>query len=96
MGSKPVCFGCGLVCRSILRVEANFREIRRAGQSCPSTHVPETISMPAELTKSKLKRRTSRKELEEYRFDGTHGRELELKRNRGQPPVHRSSMPVDS
>ncbi|KIM39410.1 hypothetical protein M413DRAFT_446927 [Hebeloma cylindrosporum] len=40
--------------------------------------------MPAELSKSKLKRRTSRKELDEYRFDGTHGRELELKRNRGE------------
>lgn len=52
--------------------------------------------MPAELTKSKLKRRTSRKELEEYRFDGTHGRELELKRNRGQSPVHRSSLLLDS
>ncbi|KAF8878384.1 fungal-specific transcription factor domain-containing protein [Gymnopilus junonius] len=39
--------------------------------------------MPAEPTKSKLKRRNSRKDLEEYRFDGNHGRELELKRNRG-------------
>jgi hypothetical protein len=39
--------------------------------------------MPAEPTKAKLKRRTSRKDLEEYRFDGSHGRELELKRNRG-------------
>ncbi|KAF9474117.1 hypothetical protein BDN70DRAFT_885189 [Pholiota conissans] len=40
--------------------------------------------MPAEPTKAKLKRRTSRKDLDEYRFDGTHGRDLELKRNRGE------------
>ncbi|KDR81325.1 hypothetical protein GALMADRAFT_116293 [Galerina marginata CBS 339.88] len=40
--------------------------------------------MPAEPTKAKLKRRSSRKDLEEYRFDGSHGRELELKRNRVQ------------
>ncbi|CAA7261067.1 unnamed protein product [Cyclocybe aegerita] len=40
--------------------------------------------MPAEPTTAKLKRRTSRKELEEYRFDGSHGRELEMKRNRGE------------
>ncbi|KAJ3515208.1 hypothetical protein NLJ89_g1912 [Agrocybe chaxingu] len=40
--------------------------------------------MPAEPTKAKLKRRASRKELEEYRFDGSHGRELEMKRNRGE------------
>ncbi|KAF8159144.1 fungal-specific transcription factor domain-containing protein [Crassisporium funariophilum] len=38
--------------------------------------------MPAEPTKAKLKRRSSRKDLEEYRYDGSHGRELELKRNR--------------
>lgn len=44
--------------------------------------------MPAEPTQKKLKRRASRKDLEEHntsaRFDGTHGRELELKRNRGE------------
>ncbi|PPQ72964.1 hypothetical protein CVT24_000166 [Panaeolus cyanescens] len=39
--------------------------------------------MPAEPTKAKLKRKSSRKEIDEYRFDGSHGRELELKRNRG-------------
>lgn len=39
--------------------------------------------MPAEPTKAKLKRRTSRKDFDEYRFDGSHARELELKRNRG-------------
>lgn len=41
--------------------------------------------MPAEPTKAKLKRRTSRKDFDEYRFDGSHARELELKRNRGAP-----------
>ncbi|KAJ2927802.1 hypothetical protein H1R20_g9292, partial [Candolleomyces eurysporus] len=40
--------------------------------------------MPPEPTKAKLKRRSSRKELDEYRFDGTHARELEMKRNRGE------------
>ncbi|PFH47833.1 hypothetical protein AMATHDRAFT_151154 [Amanita thiersii Skay4041] len=39
--------------------------------------------MPAEPTKAKLKRKSSRKDLDDYRFDGTHARELELKRNRG-------------
>ncbi|KAF9459093.1 fungal-specific transcription factor domain-containing protein [Collybia nuda] len=39
--------------------------------------------MPAELTKAKIKRRNSRKDFDEYRFDGSHARELELKRNRG-------------
>ncbi|KAF8991889.1 fungal-specific transcription factor domain-containing protein [Cyathus striatus] len=38
--------------------------------------------MPAEPTKAKLKRRSSRKDLDDYRFDSTHARELELKRNR--------------
>ncbi|KAF6760915.1 fungal-specific transcription factor domain-containing protein [Ephemerocybe angulata] len=38
--------------------------------------------MPPEQ-KVKLKRRSSRKELDEFRFDGTHARELEMKRNRG-------------
>ncbi|KAF9224214.1 hypothetical protein BS17DRAFT_780653 [Gyrodon lividus] len=40
--------------------------------------------MPPEPTKGKLKRKTSRKELEEYRFDGGHAREIEQKRNNGQ------------
>lgn len=39
--------------------------------------------MPPEQ-KVKLKRRSSRKELDEFRFDGTHARELEMKRNRGE------------
>ncbi|KAJ3502601.1 hypothetical protein NLJ89_g8811 [Agrocybe chaxingu] len=43
--------------------------------------------MPAEPT-TKLKRRASRKELEEYRLDGSHGRELEMKRNRGPFSAH--------
>lgn len=50
--------------------------------SAPSLLSPSR-SMPAEPTKAKLKRRSSRKDLDEYRFDGSHGRELELKRNRG-------------
>ncbi|KAF5316367.1 hypothetical protein D9619_006871 [Psilocybe cf. subviscida] len=43
--------------------------------------------MPVEPTQKKLKKRSSRKDLDEHsslRFDGTHGRELELKRNRGE------------
>ncbi|TFK21657.1 hypothetical protein FA15DRAFT_672344 [Coprinopsis marcescibilis] len=40
--------------------------------------------MPPEPTKSKVKRRTSRKDLDDFRFDGTHARELELKRTRGE------------
>ena len=40
--------------------------------------------MPVEPTKNKLKRRTSR--CEDHRFDPSHGRELELKRNRGLSP----------
>ncbi|KAK0236242.1 fungal-specific transcription factor domain-containing protein [Armillaria nabsnona] len=36
--------------------------------------------MPAE--KTKLKRRASRREVDEFKFDGTHARELEQKRNR--------------
>ncbi|TFK67014.1 hypothetical protein BDN72DRAFT_961339 [Pluteus cervinus] len=40
--------------------------------------------MPPEPTKTKLKRKSSRKEIEEYRFDATHARELELKRSRGE------------
>ncbi|KIK69750.1 hypothetical protein GYMLUDRAFT_521243 [Collybiopsis luxurians FD-317 M1] len=39
--------------------------------------------MPPE-PKTKLKRRSSRKEVDEYRFDGGHARELELKRSRGE------------
>lgn len=38
--------------------------------------------MPAE--KTKLKRRASRREVDEFKFDGTHARELEQKRNRGE------------
>ena len=38
--------------------------------------------MPPE-PKTKLKRRSSRKEADEHRFDGGHARELELKRSRG-------------
>ncbi|KAF9493817.1 hypothetical protein BDN71DRAFT_1590785 [Pleurotus eryngii] len=34
-------------------------------------------------TKSKLKRRSSRRDIDEFKFDGTHARELEIKRNRG-------------
>ncbi|KII83074.1 hypothetical protein PLICRDRAFT_47428 [Plicaturopsis crispa FD-325 SS-3] len=41
--------------------------------------------MPVEPSQSKLKRRASRKELEDaLRFDGGHAREIELKRNRGE------------
>ncbi|KAE9408894.1 hypothetical protein BT96DRAFT_932215 [Gymnopus androsaceus JB14] len=39
--------------------------------------------MPPE-PKAKLKRRSSRREIEEYKFDGGHARELELKRSRGE------------
>ncbi|KDQ26287.1 hypothetical protein PLEOSDRAFT_1077318 [Pleurotus ostreatus PC15] len=35
-------------------------------------------------TKSKLKRRSSRRDIDEFKFDGTHARELEMKRNRGE------------
>jgi hypothetical protein len=44
--------------------------------------------MPVEPTKNKLKRRTSR--CEDHRFDPSHGRELELKRNRGLSPEYPS------
>ena len=47
-----------------------------------------TVSMPVEPTKNKLKRRTSR--CEDHRFDPSHGRELELKRNRGLSNEHSS------
>ncbi|KAI9571978.1 fungal-specific transcription factor domain-containing protein [Boletus coccyginus] len=40
--------------------------------------------MPPEPTKAKLKRKASRREVEEYRFDGGHAREIEQKRNNGQ------------
>ncbi|KDQ62020.1 hypothetical protein JAAARDRAFT_123795 [Jaapia argillacea MUCL 33604] len=42
--------------------------------------------MPADLTKpsTSRSRRASRKETEEWRFDGTHAREIELKRSRGE------------
>ena len=42
------------------------------------------LSMPPEPTKGKLKRKASRREIEEYRFDGGHAREIEQKRNNGQ------------
>lgn len=42
--------------------------------------------MPAEPTKAKLKRRTSRRDIDEFKFDGSHAREIELKRNRGAFP----------
>ncbi|KAF5380642.1 hypothetical protein D9757_007065 [Collybiopsis confluens] len=48
-----------------------------------------SLGMPPE-PKAKLKRRSSRKEVEEYKFDGGHARELELKRSRGE--VRRSSI----
>ncbi|KAF8073307.1 fungal-specific transcription factor domain-containing protein [Lyophyllum atratum] len=40
--------------------------------------------MPAEPTHAKVKRRSSRKDFDEYRFDGSHARELEQKRSRGE------------
>ncbi|KAH0836884.1 hypothetical protein J3R83DRAFT_8685 [Lanmaoa asiatica] len=40
--------------------------------------------MPPEPTKGKLKRKASRRDIEEYRFDGGHAREIEQKRNNGQ------------
>ncbi|KAF8553012.1 hypothetical protein OG21DRAFT_1597855 [Imleria badia] len=40
--------------------------------------------MPPEPTKGKLKRKASRREIDEYRFDGGHTREIEQKRNNGQ------------
>ncbi|KAF9522363.1 fungal-specific transcription factor domain-containing protein [Crepidotus variabilis] len=40
--------------------------------------------MPAEPTKARVKRKSSRKDLEEYRLDGGHLRELESKRNRAE------------
>ena len=42
--------------------------------------------MPVEPTKNKLKRRASR--CEDHRFDPSHGRELELKRNRGSLQIY--------
>ncbi|KAJ3798734.1 fungal-specific transcription factor domain-containing protein [Lentinula aff. detonsa] len=39
--------------------------------------------MPPE-PKTKLKRRSSRRDTDEYKFDGGHSRELELKRSRGE------------
>ncbi len=38
--------------------------------------------MPAE-PKTKLKRRPSRRDADEFKYDGVHARELEQKRNRG-------------
>ncbi|GLB45253.1 putative fungal specific transcription factor [Lyophyllum shimeji] len=40
--------------------------------------------MPAEPTQAKVKRRSSRKDFDEYRFDSSHARELEQKRARGE------------
>lgn len=40
--------------------------------------------MPPDTTKGKLKRRSSRREVEDFRFDGGHAREIEQKRNNGQ------------
>lgn len=40
--------------------------------------------MPPDTTKGKLKRKSSRREGEEFRFDGGHAREIEQKRNNGQ------------
>ncbi|KAH7891022.1 hypothetical protein F5I97DRAFT_1798533 [Phlebopus sp. FC_14] len=42
--------------------------------------------MPPEppASKARLRRKTSRREPEEYRFDGSHAREIEQKRNNGQ------------
>lgn len=39
--------------------------------------------MPPELTNA-AKRRSSRREVEEFKFDGGHAREIESKRNRGE------------
>lgn len=41
-------------------------------------------AMPAEPSKPRLKRRSSRRDSDEYRFDGSHARELEQKRSRGE------------
>ncbi|KAG1774346.1 fungal-specific transcription factor domain-containing protein [Suillus placidus] len=40
--------------------------------------------MPPDTTKGKLKRKSSRREGEDFRFDGGHTREIEQKRNNGQ------------
>ncbi|KAL0954257.1 hypothetical protein HGRIS_005385 [Hohenbuehelia grisea] len=40
--------------------------------------------MPVEPSKAKLKRRNSRRDFEDFKFDGTHARELEMKRSRGE------------
>ncbi|KAG1816513.1 uncharacterized protein BJ212DRAFT_1271447 [Suillus subaureus] len=40
--------------------------------------------MPPDTSKGKLKRKSSRREGEELRFDGGHAREIEQKRNNGQ------------
>ncbi|KAG1816497.1 fungal-specific transcription factor domain-containing protein [Suillus subaureus] len=40
--------------------------------------------MPSDTTKGKLKHKSSRREGEELRFDGSHAREIEQKRNNGQ------------
>ncbi|OAX35675.1 hypothetical protein K503DRAFT_773227 [Rhizopogon vinicolor AM-OR11-026] len=40
--------------------------------------------MPPDPTKGKLKRKSSRREGEEFRFDGGHARDIEQKRNNGQ------------
>jgi hypothetical protein len=40
--------------------------------------------MPPDTTKGKLKRKSSRREGDDFRFDGGHAREIEQKRNNGQ------------
>lgn len=40
--------------------------------------------MPPDTTKGKLKRKASRREGDDFRFDGGHAREIEQKRNNGQ------------
>jgi hypothetical protein len=54
------------------------------GEYClPHLHLLFSI-MPAEPTRAKLKRHSSRKDIEDYHFDGGQARELEQKRSRGQ------------
>ncbi|KAF7431245.1 hypothetical protein PC9H_006967 [Pleurotus ostreatus] len=45
-------------------------------------------------TKSKLKRRSSRRDIDEFKFDGTHARELEMKRNRGASSAPTKNMKI--
>ena len=50
---------------------------------CP---IPLHSTMPVEPTNAMLKRRISRRDLDEYQFDGSYARELELKRSKGSYP----------